>query len=181
MHWTFEVRERMERRNQVLFSVSGLFLLELSQKMQLVGRQAMVLWALEMADETAALLARRYPNESRPRDAAKISRAWAAGKIKMPDARRAILAAHAVAKEIESPEDIALCHAVGQACAVVHTPRHAIGFPAYELTALVHRHGIDTCVSPIEARRRQYLERMDWWERNYHRYPGEWAVFLREK
>ena len=42
------------------------------------------------------------------------ARAWAAGDIKMPLARRKILDCHAVAKELANPEAIALCHAVGQ-------------------------------------------------------------------
>lgn len=49
----------------------------------------------------------------------------------MPMARHAILQAHAVAKEMGSLEDIVLCHAIGQACGVIHTKGHAMGFPIY--------------------------------------------------
>lgn len=55
----------------------------------------------------------------------------------MPAARRAILAAHAAAKETADPVSIALCHAIGQACGTVHVETHAIGLAMYELTALV--------------------------------------------
>ena len=50
----------------------------------------------------------------------------------MPQAKAAILACHALAREWDSPEDIALCHAVGQGCSVVHTAGHAMGYPIYE-------------------------------------------------
>ena len=56
----------------------------------------------------------------------------------MPSARPAILAVHAMAKQLQDPGDAALCHGVGQGCSTVHTPRHAMGLPIYELTALVH-------------------------------------------
>ena len=58
-------------------------------------------------------------------------------------AQRKILDCHAFAKEAGCKEDVALCHAVGQACSVVHTAGHAIGYPAYDLTAIIHRYGID--------------------------------------
>ena len=49
----------------------------------------------------------------------------------MPIARHAILQAHAVAKVMEFLEDIALCHAIGQACGATYT-KHAMGFPIYD-------------------------------------------------
>ena len=41
----------------------------------------------------------------------------------MPVAKKAILECHAMAKELTDIADIALCHAIGQACSVVHTPK----------------------------------------------------------
>ena len=40
---------------------------------------------------------------------------WAAGRIKMPIAQKKILDCHALAKELDRKEDIAACHAIGQA------------------------------------------------------------------
>ncbi|WP_051571951.1 putative immunity protein [Ruminiclostridium cellobioparum] len=106
------------------------------------NHRTMVLWAFEFADETAQKLFERYPNKKRLGSAVLTSKDWAAGKVKMPVAKRAILQAHAVAKEIDSLEDIALCHAIGQACGVVHANGHAIGFPIYDLTAIIRKYGV---------------------------------------
>lgn len=125
MDWLDEVRARMKRKNQVLFTKDSALLQDLRMLFDAQHHRAMVLWALEFAEETAGVLQARYPQETRPCEAVQLSRAWAAGKVKMHMAQRAILQAHAVAKEIEPPEDIALCHAVGQACGVVHTAGHA--------------------------------------------------------
>ena len=84
---------------------------------------------------------RAYPEERRPREALEAAQNWAAGKCKMRLAQQKILACHAFAKETSSKEEIAICHAVGQACAVVHTAGHAIGYPIYDLTAIVYKYG----------------------------------------
>ena len=66
---------------------------------------------------------------------------------------------HAFAKEIDKKEDIAICHAIGQACAVVHTAGHAIGYPIYDLTAIIYRLGIENCAQTVEKRKQDYMDR----------------------
>jgi hypothetical protein len=150
MNWLNEVQNRIKRKNQILFAKDSEFLTDLSALIQDQNHRTMVLWAFEFADETVQMLFERYPNEKRLESAVLISRDWAAGKLKMPVAKRAILQAHAVAKEIDSLEDIALCHAIGQACGVVHAKGHAIGFPIYELTAIIRHHGVPECKVIVE-------------------------------
>ena len=100
------------------------------------------------------------------------------GKIKMRLAQRKILDCHALAKELDSREDIALCHAVGQACAVVHTAGHAIGYPMYDLSAIVYRLGIENCAEAVEQRKREYIDRLFYWNEHAGDYEGEWADFM---
>lgn len=178
MRWIDEVQTRVKRKNQVLFAKDSPFLQDLIFMMSQQDHRAMALWAFEFAEDAAEMLRARYPDERRLFEAIEISKAWAAGKVKMPIAQRAILNAHAVAKEIDSPEDIALCHAIGQACGVVHTAGHAIGFPIYELTALVRRYGLEACVRPIEEREQQYIDRLLFWQSHYMDHPTEWADFM---
>lgn len=116
--------------------------------------------------------------ETRLEAAVQLSREWAAGNVKMTVAKQAILQAHAVSKELDSLEEIALCDAVGQACSVVHTPGHALGFPIYELTALVRRHGVTACAPIVEARMLHYVERMQYWCERERSSPYEWATFM---
>jgi hypothetical protein len=178
MTWLDEVRDRDKRKNQVLFAKDSEFLQDLIQLIQEQDHRTMVLWAFEFADETVQKLSARYPNEKRFEEAVTATKDWAAGKVKMPYAKQAILQVHAVAKEISSPEDIALCHAVGQACGVVHANGHAIGFPVYDLTAIIRRVGVDECREVVENRKEQYIERIHYWRANYLTYPYEWADFL---
>lgn len=176
--WMEDVKARHERGNQVLFAKDSAFFGELNRLIAQQNHRTMALWAFECAGEAVDTLLVRYPDELRPATAVIKAKAWAAGEAKMPEAQRAILEAHAVAKEIDSPEDIALCHAVGHACAVVHTASHAIGFPVYELTAIVRRHGIADCRGPAEARMQWYLQRIGYWRDNHSALPSPWAGFM---
>lgn len=92
--WLAEVQAKARRRNQILFAVESPLLAELRRLIAGANRRALILWALELAEETVRELERRYPDDHRPREAAEAARAWAAGEIKMPLAKRAILACH---------------------------------------------------------------------------------------
>ena len=178
MDWLDEARIKLKRKNQVLFAKDAEFLQDLTMLFREQNHRIMVLWALDLAAGSVAQLEETYPDESRPREALEAARAWAAGKIKMRLAQRKILDCHALAKELDSREDIALCHAVGQACAVVHTTGHAIGYPMYDLSAIVYRLGIENCADAVEQRKREYIDRLFYWGEHSDDYEGEWAQFM---
>ena len=98
----------------------------------------------------------------------------------MPVAKRAILNCHAMAKELTEPADIARCHAVGQACSVVHTSRHALGYPVYELTAIVLDLGLKDCRGPVEHRVMYYEQRLRYWMEYEKTCQQKWAGFLKK-
>ena len=178
--WFAEVKAKAKRKNQMLFSKDSVLLDELRKLIEQANRWVLVLWALELAEESARVLAEKYPEDHRPREAIGASRAWAAGETKMPIVKRAILNCHAMAKVLESPADIARCHAVGQACSVVHTAGHALGYPMYELTALVLEQGLDDCKDAVEHRVRYYEQRLHYWAEHEKSCSQNWASFLRK-
>ncbi|MCL2149165.1 MAG: hypothetical protein FWH47_07510 [Methanomassiliicoccaceae archaeon] len=132
------------RTRRIFFDRGSECLRPLSALIDRQGRRALVMWALEYADELVERFGARYPHERRLREAVEASRSWACGEAKMPVAREAILAAHAAAAEVSG--DIAYCsvaHAVGQCCSVVHARGHALGGPMYALTAIAHETGAE--------------------------------------
>ena len=177
--WLAEVKAKAKRKNQMLFSKDSLLLDELCQLVAQENRRVLVLWALELAEETAQKLEEKYPEDHRPREAIGASRAWTAGEIKMPIAKRAILDCHAMAKELTNPADIARCHAVGQACSVVHTAGHALGYPMYELTAIVLEQGLDNCRDAVERRVMYYEQRLRYRTEYEKTCQLNWAGFLK--
>ena len=178
MDWVEEVQLRLKRKNQVLFSKQSDYLQELLLLFQGADHRATTLWALDFAAETVEQLEGKYPGETRPREALEAARDWAAGRIKMRIAQRKILSCHAVAKELRRREDIARCHAVGQACAVVHTAGHAVGYPIYDLTAMVCELGIENCAEAVEARKQTYIERALYWNAHWKDEDRDWADFM---
>ena len=178
--WLAEVRAKAKRHNQILFSKDSLLLDNLHHLIGQANRRALILWALELAEETTRELAEKYPENHRPREAIAASRAWAAGEIKMPIAKRAILNCHAMAKELTDSADIARCHAVGQACSVVHTVGHALGYPMYELTAIILEQGLDDCRESVEQRIMYYEQRLRYWTEYEKACLQNWAGFLKK-
>ena len=177
--WLAEVSAKAKRHNQILFSKESLLLDNLRHLIDLANRRALTLWALELAEETVLQLTEKHPEDFRPREAIAASRAWATGEIKMPIAKRAILNCHAMAKELENPADIARCHAVGQACCVVHTAGHALGYPMYELTAIVLEQGLDNYRDAVEHRVMYYEQRLRYWMEFEKTCQQNWAGFLK--
>lgn len=178
MNWIDEVSARMKRKNQVLFARDSAFLQDLAMLFQGQDHRVMALWAFDLASESVAQLEENDPGERRPREALEAARDWAAGKVKMRFAQRRILDCHAAAKEMTRKEDIASCHAVGQACAVVHTAGHALGYPIYDLTALVYKYGIGHCAEAAARRKQEYIEKLFFWNAHLCDYQGTWADFM---
>ena len=178
--WLADVSAKAKRHNQILFSKESFLLAELRHLIDQSNRRVLILWALELAEETALQLAERYPEDLRPREAIDAARAWAAGEIKMPIAKQAILNCHAMAKVLTDPADIARCHAVGQACSVVHTAGHALGYPMYELTAIVLEHGLEACRDAVVRRADNFAQRLHHWAEYEKSCHLDWAGFLRK-
>lgn len=139
------------------------------------------MWALDCAQIPLEHFELKYPNETRPRTCLEVSKSWARGEVKMPLARRAILNAHAVAKEIDDPEYGALCHAIGHAGATVHAKGHAIGLPMYELTAIVIKYGKADFHKPVKEKIDCYTEQLLYWEKRTAELKTDWADFLINK
>lgn len=155
---------RIKRKRQILFDRDDDIMIELSMIINDMSKEAVVSWAIEMAEESKRILATRYPFDDRPKRAIELTKLWAKGELKMPFVKGAIIDCHAMAKDLDSLSDIARCHAIGQACSVMHTKRHAIGYPLYDLTALIRDNGTDDCDTLIKRRVAHYKERLIYWK-----------------
>ena len=178
--WLADVKNKARRKNQILFSKDCILLADLRKLTEQANHRLQILWALELAEESARVLAEKYPEDFRPKESVEAATSWANGQIKMPIAKQAILNCHAMAKELEKPADIARCHAVGQACSAVHTVGHAMGYPMYELTAIVLEHGLDDCRDPVEQRVTYYEQRLRYWMEYEKTCQQNWAGFLKK-
>lgn len=171
-----DMKIKWKRKNQILFSRESACLQDLLADIKKQSHQTLVLWALKFVEEIVITLENKYPDDNRPRVAIEKTRQWARGDIKMPEAKKAILAVHAMAKDITDVSDQALCHAVGQGCGTVHVETHAIGLVVYELTAIVRRYGLDDCEQMLIKRINEYQTYLLECAKKTHQY--QWAKFI---
>ncbi|UOQ45468.1 hypothetical protein MUN89_05845 [Halobacillus salinarum] len=173
-----DVEIKLKKRNKLLFSRDSESLQELRELIQQQNHRTLVMWALDCAKQPLTLFEAKYPEEQRPGTCLELCEDWARGKIKMPEARKAILASHAVAKEIDDEVYGLFCQAVGHAGATVHVETHAFGLPIYELTALVRRYGKDNFQAPVNERIEDYYQRLLYWQEHTDKLGLPWAEFL---
>jgi hypothetical protein len=91
-------------------------------------------WACECAENVLPLFGEK-PDE-RLKNALVIAREWTLGNTRVGEARKASLAAIAVANENSNPISIAVARSVGHAVATAHMADHAPGAALYALKAL---------------------------------------------
>lgn len=173
-----DVEIKIKKRNKILFSRDSHCLQELIRFMQLQNHRTLVMWVLDCAKLPLQQFESKYFHEHRPGLCLEACESWARGKIKMPEAKRAILGSHKVAKEIDDAGYGALCHAIGHAGATVHVKTHALGLPIYELTSLVLKYGQDDFPIHISEKINYYHSRLQRWQDNIDKYEFKWADFL---
>ncbi len=130
---------------------------------ELVGktdRKTLAVWACDCAERVLPYFEKKYPEDNRPRRAIEAGRAWAStGVFKMADVRKAALAAHTAAREVE--EDNAArsaARAAGQALGTAHVPNHSVAAAIYAATAV--RDGVEATNADTAV-----LQERDW---QYH-------------
>ena len=95
-----DIKEKLKKGNKILFTRDSSCLQKLIRLIELQKHRTLVMWAFEGAYIPLGLFEEKYPNELRPRITLEMCTAWARGEVKMPVAKKSILDAHAVAKEI---------------------------------------------------------------------------------
>ncbi|PKL11597.1 MAG: hypothetical protein CVV52_13305 [Spirochaetae bacterium HGW-Spirochaetae-8] len=172
------IEAKLKKGNSILFTKDSECLQELIHLIELQNHRTLVLWVFDCVRSTLAAFEAKYPLETRPRKAVELGEAWARGTIKMQVAKKAILDAHAVAKELDDKEAIALVHAIGQGVSTVHVGTHALGLVVYELSALVYKYGAVNCEAVVRDKIAYYEQRLRYWQENSATVSVPWADFL---
>src|SRR4051812_45099750 len=76
-------------------------------------------WAADCAERVLSLF-EEHSSDDRPRRAVEVARAWARGEVRVGDAQKAAVAAHAAAREATSEAATAAARAAGHAVATAH-------------------------------------------------------------
>lgn len=95
----------------------------------------LALWAADCAEHVLHLFEQANADDTRPRQAIALTRAWAKGEIQMKQAHQAAFASNAAAKGMPDAARFAAL-AAGQAVAVAHVAAHELGAAAYAIKAV---------------------------------------------
>jgi len=100
--------------------------------------KTLAVWAVDCAERVLPFFERKFPDDSRPRDAIKTLQAWIeSGIFSMAIVRGASLAAHAAARDAgEDNAARSAARAAGQAVATAHVRAHSSGAALYAQQAV---------------------------------------------
>lgn len=121
-------------------------------------------WAVDYAEQTILPLWFMYfPDDLRPYAALTAAREWLSGIIKLPQAKPAILACHAAAREADgNPVAQAAARAIGQCASTIHSARHCVGLAFYGALAVAYnRLGTDAPWEQIQQCAAEECTRME--------------------
>lgn len=175
------VKQRQKRGNQILFRKEDRLFHSLYLALAKVDEKTIILWALQLAKEAITNLEQDGFPSVLLNDMWEKTWAWAQGSLKMPEAKAAILAVHALAKETPRKEQALLCHAIAQAGSCVHTTGHAMGFPLYELSAIIFAKGCEKGIPQVMQRIVYYEKLLLQIEKAKQKDVMVWASFIEKR
>lgn len=97
-------------------------------------------WSADCAERVLPFF-ERCSEDTRPRQALEIGRAWARGEMRTGAAMKASAATHAAARQVEDRAAVAAARAAGQAVATAHFADHCMGALLYSMKALASSGG----------------------------------------
>jgi len=139
------------------------YLQALARQIETQSKETLARWAVVYAErEILPLWTSHNPGDERPREALDAAQAWLAGEVKLPQAKPAILACHAAAREAaDNPVAQAAARAIGQSASTIHSARHCIGLALYGALALAyHRLGTQAGWDELESAAAKECESM---------------------
>lgn len=143
----------MAKLRKMLGNADSPHIISLMQLIETQSKTTIAQWCIDYTEKhILSIYEATYPDDTRPRDALKAARAWFAGEIKLPEAKKYILNSHAAAREAEeNPAAQAAARATGQAAATIHMPTHSLGLVFYGTAAIAYsRIGTDETASVYE-------------------------------
>ncbi len=123
-------------------------------------KKILAIWAIDCVERVMPYFEEKYPEDHRPRTAITTLSTWIiTGIFKMADIRKAALASHAAAREVnEDNAARSAARAAGQAVATAHVSTHSIGAANYALQA-IYRATTDSSSSYARA---AVVKERDW-------------------
>lgn len=130
----------MPKTRKMLSDWKAPYIQSLMSLIETQSKETLANWAIAYSEAVMQpLWERDYPNDLRPQQALKAAREWLSGTIKLPQAKKEILACHGAARDAEgNPVAQAAARAIGQSASTIHSARHCIGLAFYGALAVAY-------------------------------------------
>lgn len=156
-----QIKANLKKKRQVLIDKDNPLLYPLIEQLSSCNRATIALWGLYYVDIVINDL--KLIDDIHYQEIKYLidqTENWFYGYIKMSEAKKYILSIHGFAKKSNDAIAIAYYHAIGQALACIHTPKHALGIPLYDLTAQIRAHN-DVNIPMLNLSVMSYLDLLD--------------------
>lgn len=153
----------MPKAHKMLSDLNAPHIQSLMKFIEMQGKTTLTHWAVNYAEQfILPLWSKHRPDDTRPQNALKAAREWIEVKIKLPQAKAAILECHAAAREAEgNPVVQAAARAIGQCASTIHSARHCMGLALYGAVAVAYDTlGTDSPWAQVESCAADECERM---------------------
>ena len=142
----------MRRLRRMLGRADSPQLLALEEQIAVRSKPAIVSWCLDCCEQEILPIYRRHRDDLLAAETIEAARSWMRGEIRLPEARRSILALHAAARQMEGdPAGQAAARAIAQSASSIHSVRHALGLFLYGAAAIAYeRWGLELSAAQYE-------------------------------
>lgn len=130
----------MAKPRKMLSDWKAPYIQSLMKLIETQSKATLAVWSLDYCDQVILpLWSKQYPDDLRPQAAINAAHEWLSGKIKLPQAKAAILECHTAARESEgNPVAQAAARAIGQCASTIHSAQHCIGLAFYGALAVAY-------------------------------------------
>lgn len=155
----------MPKARKMLSDWKAPYIQSLMRLIETQSKATLAMWAVDYSGRVILpIWSKYYPDDVRPQTALHAAREWMSGSIKLPQAKSAILACHAAAREAEgNPAAQAAARTIGQCASTIHSARHCIGLAFYGAIAVAYdRLGLAATWEEIEKCAAEECGRMEY-------------------
>lgn len=130
----------MPKLKKMYSNIDNPYIQQLMRLIETQSKQTLVGWCCNYAENAMLpIYQKHFPADKRPVEAIDAAKNWLDGKIKLPEAKKMILACHEAAREAENNAVAqAAVRAIGQAASSIHTATHALGIAFYGAMAVAY-------------------------------------------
>lgn len=130
----------MSKHRKMLSDWDAPYIQSLVKLIEMQSKATLANWCIAYCDaHILPIYEGHCSGDARPQNALFAAREWLDGKIKLPQAKAAILDCHAAARELEDdPTAQACARAIGQCASTIHSASHCLGLAYYGALAVAY-------------------------------------------